>query len=105
VAGQGEEQSFLVKTRQSELDIAGAEIDKYRLASRPTVSLVAGYNTQGQTGNLAPWVAANTRSATVGLQVNIPLYAGGAWTRASGSPLRRRARPSRSLLRPVAMCA
>jgi outer membrane protein len=37
--------------------------------------------------------------------VNIPLYAGGAWTRASGSPLRRRARPSRSLLRPVAMCA
>ncbi|MCM3607902.1 TolC family outer membrane protein [Cupriavidus pauculus] len=74
---KGEEQSFLVKTRQSELDIAGAEIDKYRLASRPTVSLVAGYSSQGQTGNLAPWVAANTRSATVGLQVNIPLYAGG----------------------------
>ncbi|WP_254615501.1 TolC family outer membrane protein [Cupriavidus basilensis] len=75
---RGEDQSYLVKTRQSALDIAGAEIDKYRVSSRPTVALVARYGAQGQTGNLAPWVAAsNTRTATIGLQLNIPLYAGG----------------------------
>jgi outer membrane protein len=75
---KGEEQNYLVKTRQSEIDIAGAEIDKYRLGSRPTVALVARYGAQGQSGNLAPWIAAsNSRTATVGVQLNIPLYAGG----------------------------
>ncbi|MGT2493848.1 TolC family protein [Cupriavidus basilensis] len=39
---------------------------------------MARYGAQGQTGNLAPWVApSNTRTATIGLQLNIPLYAGG----------------------------
>ncbi|GGC75344.1 TolC family outer membrane protein [Undibacterium terreum] len=76
---RAEDQSMLVKSRRSELDIAKAEIDKYRLAGRPTVDLVASYGAKGQSGSLSPLVApSGDRTATVGLQLNIPLYSGGS---------------------------
>jgi len=75
---RGEEQSNLIKTRRSELDIAKTEIEKYHLAGRPTLNLVASYAAQGQSGSLSPLVAPNgDRTATVGIVLNIPLYAGG----------------------------
>ncbi|CAG2155116.1 Outer membrane protein TolC [Cupriavidus yeoncheonensis] len=75
---RGEDRNTVVKTRQSELEIAGAEIDKFRLASRPTLNLVAGYGTEDQNGNLSPLVAREgNRTALIGLQLNIPIYAGG----------------------------
>ncbi|MBC7858204.1 MAG: TolC family outer membrane protein [Burkholderiaceae bacterium] len=75
---KGEEQNSLVKTRRSELEVAGAEIDKHRLAGRPTLDLVGSYSARGQSGSLSPLVAPNgERTAMVGLQLNIPLYAGG----------------------------
>lgn len=75
---KAENQSSLVKSRRSELDIAKAEIDKYRLAGRPTVDLVASYGAKAQSGGLSPLVAPNgERTTIIGLQFNIPLYAGG----------------------------
>lgn len=75
---KGEDRNSVVRIRQSELEIAGAETVKFRLASRPTVNIVAGYGTQDQNGNLSPLVApTGNRTALVGLQLNIPIYAGG----------------------------
>jgi len=75
---RGEEQNSLVKARRSELEVAGAEIDKHRLAGRPTLDLVASYSAKQQSGSLSPLVAPNgDRNAAIGVQLNIPLYAGG----------------------------
>lgn len=75
---RGEDHNSLVKGKQSELGIAGSEIDKYRLKARPTLNLVASYGAKGQSGDLSPLVApGGDRAASVGLQLNIPLYAGG----------------------------
>lgn len=75
---KGEGQNSLVRIRQSELQIAGAEIDKYRFSSRPTLAVVGSYTARGQSGDLSPLVAPNgNRNTTIGLQLTIPLYAGG----------------------------
>lgn len=76
---RGESRSTLVQSRQSELQIARAEISKHTLASRPTVDLVASYGARQQSGSLSPLVAPDgDRTGSVGLMLNIPLYAGGA---------------------------
>ncbi len=75
---RGEAHNSLVKGKQSELGIAGSEIDKYRLKARPTLNLVASYGAKGQSGNLSPLVApSGNRTGSMGLQLNVPLYAGG----------------------------
>jgi outer membrane protein len=75
---KGEDQNSLVRARQSERAIANAEIGKHRLSSRPTLSVVGSYTARGQSGNLSPLVAPDgNRNASIGLQLNIPLYAGG----------------------------
>ncbi|HSW18057.1 MAG TPA: TolC family outer membrane protein [Ramlibacter sp.] len=76
---RGEDVSTLVRVKRSQLEIASAEIGKYKLAGRPTLNLVAGYTASEQSGGLSPLVASdNQRNAVVGLQLNVPLYAGGA---------------------------
>jgi outer membrane protein len=65
--------------KRGELAIAGAEIDKYSLRGRPTLDLVASYQYKGQNGSLPPTVSPdNSRAAVIGLQLNVPLYTGGA---------------------------
>jgi len=76
---RGEDHSTAVRVKRSELEVAKAEIEKHRLSGRPTLDLVAGYTAKGQSGGLSPLVASdNDRAAVVGLQFNMPLYAGGA---------------------------
>ena len=76
---KGEDQGTLVRVKRSQLEIANAEIGKYKLAGRPTVNLVAGYTASEQSGGLSPLVASdNHRNALIGLQLKVPLYAGGA---------------------------
>lgn len=76
---RGEAANPLVHTRQSELDIARAEVSKNRLGSRPTLDLVASYGAKNQSGNLSPLVAPDgDRAGSIGLVLNVPLYAGGA---------------------------
>ncbi|HUG26311.1 MAG TPA: TolC family outer membrane protein [Albitalea sp.] len=68
-----------VQSREVELAIATAEIEKYRLSGRPTIDLVASVTRKGQSGGLSPLVAMDgSRSAVLGLQLNVPLYTGGA---------------------------
>jgi len=68
-----------VQLKQRELDIAGYEIKKYTLSGRPTFDLVAGYTVRGASGSLSPAMAPDgNRSAVIGVQFNVPLYAGGA---------------------------
>ena len=75
---KGEDQSTAVRAKRSQLEIAGAEIGKYRRSGRPTLNLVASYTAKGQSGDLSPSVApSNDRTGYVGLQFSIPLYAGG----------------------------
>jgi outer membrane protein len=68
-----------VQTKQGELAIASAEIDKHRMSSRPTLDLVASYKHKGQDGGLSPVISPDSsRQAIVGFQLTIPLFAGGA---------------------------
>lgn len=68
-----------ILAEQSELAVAQAEIDKYRLTGRPTLDLVASYDWQGQDGGLSPAIAAErSETAVIGLQLSVPLFAGGA---------------------------
>lgn len=71
--------STLVMARQSEQAIAHAELSRHSLAGRPTLDLVASYGAKQQRGGLSPLVAPDgDRTASVGLVLNVPLYAGGA---------------------------
>lgn len=76
---RGEDHSTGVRVKRSELEVAKAEIEKHRLSGRPTLNLVAGYTAKGQSGGLSPLASPNNdRGSVVGLQFNMPLYAGGA---------------------------
>ncbi len=76
---KGLDQNTLVRVKQGELAIATHEIAKYKLGSRPTLDLVASYTVKGQNGGLSPLVAPdNSRIAALGVQLNVPLYSGGA---------------------------
>lgn len=76
---KGEDHGIAVRIKQSQLQLAEAEIKKYRLSGRPTLDLVASYTASDQSGGLSPLAAPDKdRTAVVGLQFNLPLYAGGA---------------------------
>jgi outer membrane protein len=76
---RGENESTLVRARQSQRAIAQAELAKHSLSGRPTVDLVASYGAKQQSGNLSPLVAPDgDRTGAIGLVLNVPLYAGGA---------------------------
>jgi len=68
-----------LQTRLRQLDAARAETDKHKLFSRPTLDLVASHGEVRTTGEVSPLVSPErTRSNTIGLQLSIPLYQGGA---------------------------
>ena len=75
-----EKQSFPVRIQESSTEIAGLEAKRAAAAHRPTLDLVGSYGTTSQTGStLIPASGSSlVTSGTVGLQLGIPLYAGGA---------------------------
>jgi outer membrane protein len=67
--------------RQLELgvQIARRQIDQYRLASSPVVSVVAGYGYQRDSGSISTSGARDrTGNASIGIQVSVPLLDGGS---------------------------
>ncbi|MCU6497008.1 TolC family outer membrane protein [Rugamonas sp. A1-17] len=89
---RGEAGNTLVRSQRSALDIAGAELDKNSLKARPTIDLVAGYGAKNQSGGLSALVAPNgERNASIGLQLNVPLYAGGGLDSRQREAVARRA--------------
>ncbi|WP_076999942.1 TolC family outer membrane protein [Variovorax sp. KK3] len=76
---KGSDGNTRVLVKRSEVLIATAEIDKYKLSGRPTVDLVASFTRQGQNGSLPAAVSPDSgRGASVGVQLTVPLYTGGA---------------------------
>ncbi len=75
---QGQDLSARVLLKQGELAIAQAEMGKWKLSARPTLDLVASIGERGRHGGLSGSVAGDSsRTASIGLQFNVPLYAGG----------------------------
>lgn len=76
---RAEDQNTRVLFKRGEVAIARAEIDKYKLSGRPTLDLVASYTYKGQNGGLSQSITPDSsRAATIGVQLTVPLYTGGA---------------------------
>jgi outer membrane protein len=76
---QARNDNLSVRAQQLGLEIARFAIDRYRLANAPVVSLVASYGHTLENGSISSSGGRdNTGAASVGLQLSIPLYTGGA---------------------------
>ena len=73
------EQSLLVRVALTTLEVAAREIDKSRAVHSPTLDLTAGYGTNYASGSISSPadIATRTRSGQVGLNLTVPLFAGG----------------------------
>ena len=67
-----------VKQALIALDVAQLETQKAQAGHQPTLDLTADYRVTQNNGSAASGSDYQTRVATVGLQFNLPLYAGGA---------------------------
>lgn len=73
-----EKNSFLVQAQEAAAEIAGKEIERNRAGHYPTVDVVANY---GRTSSIVSATTAGTLETTprnIGLQLNMPLFQGGA---------------------------
>lgn len=59
-------------------EVARREIDKQRYGDYPTIDIIGGLTHSRNPVTLAAGGGGNTNSANVGLQLNVPLYSGGA---------------------------
>lgn len=67
------------RIRNLELTIAETDVARTRLAGRVSLDLVAQYEDQRQSGDLSPFAYPDeSRGFSLGVQVSVPLYAGGA---------------------------
>jgi len=78
------QENYQVRIAQANLDIASLEVERQRAGHFPTVDLVASFN-QGYSGaaasaSLTGAFASETRLGLIGLQLNVPIYQGGAIT-------------------------
>jgi outer membrane protein len=76
------QENYQVRIAQANLDIATLEVDRQRAGHYPTIDLVASFN-QGYAGAAASAAitgafANDQRLAIVGVQLNVPIYQGGA---------------------------
>ncbi len=78
VAG-AEDQNFAVRIQEAALEIATREIERSRAGHYPTLNLVANYgqNSAGISTTGAVNQGTDSTSRTLGLQLAIPMYAGG----------------------------
>jgi outer membrane protein len=75
---QADTNNLSLQSQQLGVDIADSEIDRYRLARSPVVALVASYGRDIEDGTISSSGARDrTSSGAIGLQVTVPLYAGG----------------------------
>ena len=73
------DQAIPVRMAQAALEVADREIAKSRAAHSPTLDLTAGYGTNYSSGSMTSPadISVRSRSRQVGLNLNIPLFAGG----------------------------
>ena len=66
-----------VRFSQSNYEIAALEVDRARAGHLPTLDLVASAQQQASTGSQTTDFSGNTRSALLGVVLNVPIYTGG----------------------------
>jgi outer membrane protein len=72
-------QNFSVRIQEAALEISSREVARSRAGHYPTVDLVGSYGSSAVTGTTgANPLGSEIKSATIGLQLALPLYAGGA---------------------------
>ena len=76
---EAQQQHPLVRQAQTALDIAELEARKAQAGHKPTLDLVGQYQVaRGPNSNFPTVPNVRTNAASIGLQFNLPLYAGGA---------------------------
>ena len=73
-----EKQSYLVQIQQATSEIASLEAKRNNAAHLPTLDLVATHGQTNQTGTLTSGVGNDLTITSIGLQLAMPLYQGGA---------------------------
>ncbi|MBZ0104864.1 MAG: TolC family outer membrane protein [Sulfuricella denitrificans] len=71
-----EQDNLLVQAKRASAEIANQEVERTRAGHHPTLDLVATYGENGFTGGR--FGAYDAKAATIGLQLGLPLYQGGA---------------------------
>ncbi|MBU0592928.1 MAG: TolC family outer membrane protein [Gammaproteobacteria bacterium] len=71
-----EHDNLLVQTKRISAEIANQEVERNRGGHHPTLDLVATYGDSSLSGGR--FGAYDTKAATIGLQLGLPLYQGGA---------------------------
>jgi len=67
-----------VQQAQTGFEIARREIERQRAGHYPTLDLVASHGRSAVGGNISTGVGSDGKSSAIGLQLSLPLYAGGA---------------------------
>jgi outer membrane protein len=70
--------SLQVQVAKANVDLAIKEVERNRYAHYPTIDAVGTANYAGQTTAVGLGVGQNINTLTVGVQLNLPLYQGGA---------------------------
>ncbi len=73
-----EKQSYPVQLQQATTEIANLEMKRNAAGHYPTLDFVASYGQTDQTGSSLTAVGSNVNQGVVGLQLEVPLYQGGA---------------------------
>ncbi len=66
-----------VRFQEANVEIATLEVERARAGHLPTLDLVGSYGAQATSGSSASSYSSDSRSALLGLQLNVPLYQGG----------------------------
>ncbi|MGB7543358.1 MAG: TolC family outer membrane protein [Burkholderiales bacterium] len=79
-ASAAENQSFPVRTQEAALEVAKREIERFRAGHLPTLNLVGnvGNNSQSFSAVGPTNIPSDSLNRNIGLQLAIPLYAGGS---------------------------
>lgn len=72
------ESSHQVRAQQRALEIAEREVEKVRGSHYPAVDLVAGYTVNNASGSIYTNAESEIKSKSAGVQVQVPLFQGGA---------------------------
>ncbi len=75
---RAEKAGWAVRIAEATLEIARLEVDRNRAGHQPTLDLVASYNDTRSSASSLSSFGSNSKTGQIGLQVAIPLYAGGA---------------------------
>ncbi|MCB1956423.1 MAG: TolC family outer membrane protein [Rhodocyclaceae bacterium] len=76
--GAAEDNAYGVQVQQLAAEIAARDVERNRAAHLPTVDLVARYNKSSTGFSSTTGSAADSTTRSIGLEVAVPLFAGGA---------------------------